>query len=194
METYVAHIHNWYWWKLNNRPVNAADVQTVLKVGLGSDDPFVRLVGGKIAGFILDGTLDQVDKLRAYVDGQPYLRSIVAREDRRHHTGMEVQAHKAKRVARREARSAQLLHASTEHEGDISGAIERKERDATIEHIEKVQKDSAIWETKRQEETELSKSLQAKMRLGKNAAVVTRAEARYYERIKGKRCPYKISS
>jgi hypothetical protein len=53
--------------------------------------------------------------------------------------------------------------------------------------------DNDRWEKKRQEKTTLRESLQVKMRLGKNVAVLTRAEARYYERIKGKRCPYKIN-
>jgi hypothetical protein len=136
METYVVHIHNWYWWKLNNRPFSAADVQTVLKVSLGSDDPYVQLVGEKIAGLIRNGTLNQVDKLKAYVDAQPYLKSIVAREDKRYHTIMEYQARKAKRVARRETRSAQFPHGSSENEGYIPGAVERKTKDTSVAHEE----------------------------------------------------------
>ncbi|KAF2449803.1 hypothetical protein P171DRAFT_440255 [Karstenula rhodostoma CBS 690.94] len=194
LESYVAHIHSWYWWKLRNRPIDATDVQVVLKVALESDDPFVRLVGDKIAALIRDGTADEIGKLKAYVDGQPYLKSIVAREDRRYNAIMESQAQKAKRIARRDARTARGAQLeSVDDEGYVSGSVERKAKGECIESVENAQKSNAKWERKRQEETALSKSLQEKMRLGKKVAVLTRAEARRYERMKGKRCPYKIS-
>ncbi|KAF9741727.1 hypothetical protein PMIN06_011863 [Paraphaeosphaeria minitans] len=196
LEPYVAHIHNWYWWKLRNRPIDAADVHIVLKVALNSQDPFVRLVGEKIAAIIRDGTADGVEKLNEYVAGQPYLNSIVAREDKRYYATMENQAHKAKRIARQGARTeskVQLDQALVEDDGHLSGPVERRLRDASAEQIKSAQKDSARWEERRKEEAELGRSLQKKMRLGKKVAVLTRAEARHYERTKGKRCPYKIS-
>lgn len=197
LESYVAHVHGWYWWKLRNRPIDAKDVEIVLKVALESDDPFVRLVGEKIAGIIRDGTADGIGKLKAYVDCQPYLKSIVAREDKRHYAVVENEANKARLIARRGARTAretQLGHESAEDEGSISRSVESTVQIGRVESIKRAQKESARWEKKRLEETELSRLLQKKMRLGKKVAVLTRAEARHYERVKGKRCPYKISA
>lgn len=49
-------------------------------------------------------------------------------------------------------------------------------------------KDNGIWDKEMKEEADLRRSLQ-----GKTVAVLDHAEARYYERTKGKRCPYKVS-
>ncbi|KAJ4360822.1 uncharacterized protein N0V89_001389 [Didymosphaeria variabile] len=196
LETYITHIHNWYWWKLNNRPINAANVQIVLKVALGSDDPILQLVCSKIAGLIRGGVGGDIDKLKVFVDSQPYLKSIVAREDKRYHTIQEIQAAKAKSVARREARNergaAGVAQIAAVDRGYASEVVERKAEDGNHKLSKNTQKASARWEKKRKEEAELGRSLQEKMRLGKNVAVLTRAEARYYERNKGKRCPYKV--
>ncbi|KAL1600579.1 hypothetical protein SLS60_006965 [Paraconiothyrium brasiliense] len=196
LDTYITHIHNWYWWKLNNRPIDAADVQVVLKVALGSDDPILQLVAGKIAGLIRGGVGGDIDKLKVYVDSQPYLKSIVAREDKRFYTMQEIQANKARRAAQREARevpkAASVTQVAVEDELHASKVVERKAEGSNQQRSKNTQKASARWEKKREQEAELGRSLQEKMRLGKNVAVLTRAEARHYERIKGKRCPYKV--
>lgn len=192
LDTYTVHIHSWYWWKLKNRPISAADVQVVLRVALGSDDPFLCLVAGRLARLLRDGVGD-CEKLREYVDGQPYLKSVVTREGKQQTAFLE---NRAKRGARCEARleneEGHISHVPVEEdEGYVSAAMERRAKVGGRESRKKA-RNASTWEKKRQEELEVKKSLQEKMQLGKNGAVVTRAEARYYERIKGKRCPYKV--
>ncbi|KAK7185097.1 hypothetical protein DPSP01_012442 [Paraphaeosphaeria sporulosa] len=165
-------------WKLCNRLVDAADIQVVLKVvlkvALESEDPFVRLVGEKIAGIIRDGTANGVEKLKDYVVGQPYLKSIVAREDKRHYAVMASQGNKAKRIARREGiteSEAQLSQAFVADK-DVSGSVKRNTLVKNVEHIKMARKDSAKWEERRTEEAELGSSLQEKTRVGKKVAVL----------------------
>lgn len=79
MEPYVSHIQSLYWWRFRNQPINAADVEIVLSVALECEDPLVSLIGKKIAAIIHDGVADELEKLKAYVAGQPYLNYIVAR-------------------------------------------------------------------------------------------------------------------
>ncbi|KAF2249500.1 hypothetical protein BU26DRAFT_595386 [Trematosphaeria pertusa] len=211
MEKYIDHIHRHYWWKFYNKPFSAADVDLVVGLAMDPKDPFLRLVSERLAAYLRDGQIMNPDALRAYIKQNPMLDNTVRQANKEFKKKKLKEKDKAERAAARAEREALLIAQRKEEEArreeedrqkkqeqarkaaeqaKLKAEIEARRKKLEDEYREKKQKEQALWAERNKKDAELNRSLQDKIRSGKKT--VTREEARYFERTRGKRCPYNV--
>ncbi|KAF2686050.1 hypothetical protein K458DRAFT_471449 [Lentithecium fluviatile CBS 122367] len=103
---YVEHIHKHYWWKLYNKPFAAADVESNLKIAMGPEDCYLRLVSERLAAYRREGLAIDNERMEMWIQRNPMLKACINKADTKYSLNMQIKKEKVERAKRREAREA----------------------------------------------------------------------------------------
>lgn len=160
-------MHRYNMHHLRRRKLGEKDVQSVIDFAQSSKDEYLTQVAMQLAEGLRDDNLENRKEMQELINRYFLLRAAVA-----------------------DAEEA-LVNRTEEHIAESQRRDEAVISKAT-RRVKKAETKRNVWAEKNRRDTELNRSVMEKMKAGKKC-VLTREEARYYERSRGKRGNYTIA-
>jgi hypothetical protein len=205
MDNYVDHIRRYYWDRLRNQPISEQEARAVIDRAESPDDIYLLRMAEQIAENLRNGNVKNSDAIHEFVSRSwPLSRAVDAATAKLDAQDEQLPDIPLTEMPRQPIRITAPPKPETIAEklarfkafSEAKGAAERvaykeEKRERVLEQLQSGELKYVTLTDSARKETASSQSVREKIKFG-DKCVLTREEARYFEKTRGKRCPYKI--
>lgn len=163
------------------------EAQDVVDLAESVNDTYLCLMAEQMADDLRRGNVRNPEKMRAFISESWLLGAAVENAS----VQLERKAKQWDQLQRKEDAEKKRIE-EKQKKKEENRAKRQAEAELKGENAEKEGRTQVAWMNRDQRDAALNKSLMEKMKNGKKA-VLTREEARYYEKTRGRKCPYTVA-